>query len=59
MADSESIGDPNTDPNAVNFYNMEREFIRAVTDSLFANPSSNGNVCTFYMSVSFYGYSKF
>ncbi|EFP08344.1 CRE-CLEC-150 protein [Caenorhabditis remanei] len=59
MADSESIGDPNTDTNALNFYNMERDFIRAVTDSLFANPSFNGNVCTFYMSVSFYGYTKY
>ncbi|UMM21137.1 hypothetical protein L5515_002946 [Caenorhabditis briggsae] len=59
MADAESVGNPNIDPNALAFYNKEREFIRAVTDGLFANPSSNGNVCTFYMSVSFYGYTKY
>uniref|UniRef100_A0A1I7V1L5 C-type lectin domain-containing protein n=1 Tax=Caenorhabditis tropicalis TaxID=1561998 RepID=A0A1I7V1L5_9PELO len=59
MADSESFGNPNTDPNAVNFYNKERDYIRAVTDALFANPSSNGNTCTFYMSPSFYGYTLY
>ncbi|CAI2349091.1 unnamed protein product [Caenorhabditis sp. 36 PRJEB53466] len=59
MADSESIGDPNIDQNALKFYNNEREFIRAVTDFLFANPANDNNICKFYMSVSFYGYTQY
>lgn len=59
MADAESVGDPNVDPNALSFYNKEREFIRAVTDYLFANPTSDGNTCLYYMSPAFYGFTQY
>uniref|UniRef100_A0A8R1DWC0 C-type lectin domain-containing protein n=1 Tax=Caenorhabditis japonica TaxID=281687 RepID=A0A8R1DWC0_CAEJA len=59
MADAESLGDPNVDQNAVKFYNNQREFIRTVTDTLFANPTNGQNVCKFYMNSAFYGWIQY
>ncbi|CAI5444340.1 unnamed protein product [Caenorhabditis angaria] len=57
VLDAESLGDPNSNQIAKNFYGKQRDFVVSLIKTLLANPNSGSNTCSYLAGYSMYGYS--